>query len=186
MIRINLIGSKTESGPRRAGGVGELIFFGVLFTLGLVPLYFVYSAVEQRNYRARTKISIERRHVKKLDRVIKQVAKFKRQKQLLKQQLKAIQKLQQNRKGPVRMLDEISTKIPRKVWIKTMQLKEQSIFLTGEANGNKVISSFIKRLQSSPFFENVTLNFAAQRDAGRAKKAARTAFSMSLKLAATN
>ncbi len=189
MIRINLI--KTEKKKRGKSGVGfasqvnivELVVIGLLISMGFVGVYIVYNIQEDKLAEARNYVKREKRAIKGLAQAKKRLEEFKKKKKLLKAQLDVIDKLRRQKQGPVRVLDEISMRVPKQVWLVNIRQKNASLTIKGEAETNESVAIFFKRLQDSPYFKKVELQQIVRRSVantgGDNKRVNRTVFSLS-------
>src|SRR4030095_6891983 len=66
--------------------------------------------------------------------------------------------LDRARKGPVRIMDELATHIPERVWLDTVTTKGPQIEITGQSLDNELVAAFSGALGKSPTFTNVDLN----------------------------
>ncbi len=88
---------------------------------------------------------------------MKDIENYKSQKEMLAKKMDIIKTLQKNKSGPVRMIDEISTCLPGKVWLTEFQQKGSSLILKGSAVDNISVSKYMVRLENSPNFKDVEL-----------------------------
>lgn len=96
---------------------------------------------------------------KKLSYVDKKIKQVKEARKKVEDKFKAIEKLQQGRTLSVMLLDELVTAIPiDRLWFKNFKLTHRTIDLTGYALDNHTVALFMKRLDSSPFFNKVNLS----------------------------
>jgi type IV pilus assembly protein PilN len=79
-----------------------------------------------------------------------------------------IQSLNAKKTGPVEILDELSLIIPEKVWLTSLNNKGDDLVLEGLALDNTTIATFMKRLQASTHFDNVSL-VLSQQEGGKHK-----------------
>jgi len=70
-----------------------------------------------------------------------------------------IDKLEKGKRGPVRVLDELSNAIPKRVWLVSFKEGAGNLSMTGAAIDNADISEFMRALQKSPYFSDVQLKF---------------------------
>ena len=56
--------------------------------------------------------------------------------------------LRKQRTGPVRMLDALSTAIPKKVWLTAFDEKANAVKMTGRAASHEDVAEFMRALQS--------------------------------------
>ena len=80
----------------------------------------------------------------------------------LKEKLDAIDQLKRAKKGPVRMMDELSNSTPEKLRMTTLSETEGRVKITGSAAAESDISKFLSSLESSDYFSNVLLNTIEQ------------------------
>ena len=80
----------------------------------------------------------------------------------LKEKLDAIDQLKRAKKGPVRMMDELSNSTPEKLRLSTLSETEGRVKITGSAAAESDISKFLSSLEGSDYFSNVLLNTIEQ------------------------
>ncbi len=88
----------------------------------------------------------------------KLVKTFKKRKKQLRSKLDVIDSLEQARNGPVRVLDELSERVPDRLWLTSISTKGKGIKLEGQSLDNSVVAEFLRGLNASPFFGNVDLD----------------------------
>jgi Tfp pilus assembly protein PilN len=66
--------------------------------------------------------------------------------------------LDRARKGPVRIMDELATHVPERLWLDSVITKGPQIELTGQSLDNELVAVFLGALGDSPYFTNVDLN----------------------------
>lgn len=182
MIRINLIGSeKKKRGKKIATDANllELVVIILLISLGGVGLYIWNSIEEDKLAYAKTKVNEEKRAIKGLAKAEKRFKEYEKKKKNLMTQLKIIDALRLKKQGPVRVLDEISMRIPKQVWIKSILHKKKVLLIRGVAETNEAVAIFFKSLQDSPYFKSVELQqIVRQERTENKKKVFRTVFSL--------
>lgn len=156
IMEINLLPHREA---RRAADLRESI---ALLVLGLVVLaggiFFMSKSI-------RSEISSAQANVAQLEADIARykpqqvlVEKFKAQKKELQDKLDVIGSLEQARSGPVRMLDELSSNVPERLWLTTIATKGTAIRLEGQSLDTGVVADFLRVLNASPYFVNVDLD----------------------------
>ena len=88
-----------------------------------------------------------------------EVKELETQRERLKTQLAVIEKLEKGKRGPVRVLDELSQALPKRVWINSFREGGGSLSMTGTAIDNADISEFLRALGKSAYFSNIQLKF---------------------------
>jgi type IV pilus assembly protein PilN len=112
----------------------------------------------------RSKINNVEENIAKIERKLAQgkvqvaeIKKLKQEKETYRKQFQVIENLKKGKGGPVRILDELATNVPERIWLQTLKQSGNSIELVGIAVDNKLISKFMSNLQKSPYFEKINL-----------------------------
>jgi len=158
MIRINLIRGKRKK--RKELNIDVLyILLPLLVFVGILVFHrSVSGKVEQLG----TDIGKANAEVARLKKEIGEVESFKVRKAELQQKVDVISKLQQGRKGPVKVFEALSATIPEKCWIDSLAIKGDRIDLRGVAANNYTIANFMTALGRSGRFRDVVLGSAEQ------------------------
>lgn len=160
MIRINLLPVRKQKA--RATSIlqlGALAGAGVLTLAVAVGVNLYYAAQVEAQEK---KIAEATEEIARLKKIIGEVNELDKQKQRLIAQLSVIDKLEKGKRGPVRVLDELSTNIPKRVWITSFEEKGGTLTLTGLGLENADISEFMRALQKSKYFKDLRLHFTQQ------------------------
>lgn len=155
MIKINLLPVKQA----RKRGVGQqqlLLFVIVLLGLGIV-LFLVKNEEQAKLEKLDGEKSTVEGEIARMKDLIGNIEVVQKKRDDLKKKLDVIEVLKRGKSGPVRVLDEISTIIPKKVWLTTLKEGEGKLTFDGQALDNKDIALFMKNLEGSTFFKKVTL-----------------------------
>jgi len=156
MIRINLLPyrekEKIEDITRQIMVIG-ITFAVFVLTLGSFHLYLSMSisSLEEN-------ITKQQNELDRLNKIIRDIDTFKRDKALLEKKIAIINTLEENRLAPVRMLDELTTMVPVKdVWLERLSEKGTGITIEGMARNNIAVAHFMKNLAGSTFIKSVDL-----------------------------
>jgi type IV pilus assembly protein PilN len=150
MVRINLLPVKISK--KKVAGKQQLLLFAAVLLLGVaLNLVAAQSRLAVLGGK-RAKIASTNEQIKRLDKVIGEVAKFKEAKKELEAKLAILDKLKAGRSGPVKMLDSLATVIPTRLWLKKMEEKGGTITFDGAAATIDDVSAFMKELEKSKFF----------------------------------
>jgi type IV pilus assembly protein PilN len=154
MIRINLLPVEEK---REVKGLGEFIVY--VFVIIAVLVVLVATNIVQNKRIANTNKRIEdvKRRIAKLEDVKKRVEEFKAKNKELEDRIKAIAILEENRTGPLFVMDSLSSAVPDRAWIDKFTEKSSVAQIEGIAWDERTVADFMKRLQSSPYFQNVEL-----------------------------
>jgi type IV pilus assembly protein PilN len=157
MIRINLLPVRAKK--KRNTSLYQLVAMsgGLVFVLLLAAI--AHFAFANRIADQEKKIADGDAEIKRLEKIIGEVKELDQQKSRLLNQLAVIDKLEKGKRGPVRVLDELSNAIPKRVWLVSFQEAGGGLSLKGAAIDNADISEFMRALQKSPYFTDVNLRF---------------------------
>jgi type IV pilus assembly protein PilN len=157
MIRINLLPVRAKK--KRNTSLYQLVAMsgGLVFVLLLAAI--AHFAFANRIADQEKKIADGDAEIKRLEKIIGEVKELDQQKSRLLNQLAVIDKLEKGKRGPVRVLDELSNAIPKRVWLVSFQEAGGGLSLKGAAIDNADISEFMRALQKSPYFTDVALRY---------------------------
>jgi type IV pilus assembly protein PilN len=163
MIKINLLPyrerAKVEDLTRQIALV-VISFIILVLIVGGVQLYVSLSIgglekdVKQQEDR-----------LAELTKVIGDIEKYKRDKDVLEKKLAVIDSLEQNRLAPVRMLDELTGLVPVKdIWLEKLTEKGSALQIEGVARNNIAVALFMKNLVNSNFIKSVDLTSTKEKE----------------------
>ena len=87
-------------------------------------------------------------------------------KKALEDKLRILDTLKKGRTGPVKVLDELASLIPEKVWLLDFTEQAGGVSMVGQASSYEDLSTFSKKLKASTHFLNITIKGARQRADG--------------------
>ncbi|MDD5168023.1 MAG: PilN domain-containing protein [Syntrophales bacterium] len=163
MIRINLLPyHETERKESRSRKIFILVGSMVLFLLILSSLQlYIWNSISSMKQDLKQK---EERLVV-LKKIIGEVDKYKREKQILEKKLGVIDELERNRSYPVRMLADIASQVPTKdVWLDKLSQTGVSLQIEGKARDNFAVVRFMKNLEGSMYIQSVELVSSKQNE----------------------
>jgi len=170
MIRINLLHVRAEK--KKQTGQQQLILFGLIVIVEIVVLVILFGSVSAAKKSLIQKVNYYNAEIQKLDQIIGEVNQYKATKATLEAKLKVIEDLKKGRSGPIRVLDELAQKTPKKLWITKFEEKGRNTVITGEASSDEDIAAFLADIERSPYFTQVRLKYtkAAERDGNPIKQ----------------
>lgn len=163
MIRINLLpfrAARKRENIRKQVTVSALIvvFFILLMVYFFIQLSSELSSLKKEEAARRTELATYKKtlnEIKKLEKQIKEI----------ETKLDVIRKLEKEKSGPVRLLDEIAEAVPKeKLWLKAFDEKAGSLKLTGTAMDNETVALFMDNLKNSEHIVSVELPGVSLRD----------------------
>ncbi len=165
MIRINLLPVRVSR--KKLAGKQQLLLFALVVVLGIV-VNAVWNQARVRELKGRqAKLARTRDEIAQLDRIIGEVKDIKQQQQQLKEKLAILEKLKAARSGPVRMLDELATVVPKKVELRKLEEKGGAVTFDGSAASIDDVSAFMSALKTSKYFTGVELTKTTATTRGR-------------------
>jgi type IV pilus assembly protein PilN len=156
MIQINLL--PVREAKRKADvkqNALELVF--ALIVVG-ATIYYVHTDLTTQIDTAQNRITQMQNDIEKFKPQLDQVAAFRAKKAELQKKIDVIAGLDRARKGPVRVMDELATHTPERLWLDSVSTKGTTLELTGQSLDNELVAVFLGSLGDSPYFENVDLN----------------------------
>jgi type IV pilus assembly protein PilN len=166
MVKINLLPIRLEL--RKKALIEHIVLIVLCVVLTLIFEWFIQITITSQREALIREVATTKIEIKKLTAEAGEIEKFKQQKQELEKKLDVIQDLNAKKTGPVEVLDELSTIIPDKAWLTSLSNKGDSMVLEGQAVDNTTIATFMKQLQASKHFDNVTL-VLSQQEGGKQK-----------------
>ena len=164
MIRINLL--PVRAAKKREFGRQQLVLLGLLLLLIGIGNYYWYSRVDGELAGLDSQISRTRTEIAQLEKTIGEVKSIKEDKKALEDKLKILDTLKKGRTGPVKVMDELATIIPQRVWLKEYGEASGGVNMSGSAASYEDLSEFSKKLKASKHFREVNIRKASQRADG--------------------
>lgn len=155
MIRINLlpVPKARQQEALIIQAVAAVLAIGLTFG----GCYLVTGTKQKEVDKVQEQISQTERKINELKAKVGEVEKYKKKLKTLEDQLGVIRKLQSGRSGPVRMMDEFTDLVPRKLWISSFKESAGKVALIGEADSGPVIADFLENLKKAKYFSNPQL-----------------------------
>jgi type IV pilus assembly protein PilN len=150
MIRINLL--PVRQSRRKLAGRQQLLLMGLAVILTLVCNFWWNRSRSEELASTQTRIQRTRAGLAELDRTIGEVKNLREQQAAVKNKLAVLEKLKAARQGPVRVLDELATLTPKRVWLRKLDEKGGQITFEGSAGSVEDVSAFLSALKRSPYF----------------------------------
>jgi type IV pilus assembly protein PilN len=155
MVRINLLPVRVSK--KKAAGKQQLVLFAVLLVGGVVGNYLWSSSRASALAAAEQRLARTRADIAQLDRIIGEVKSLRDQQKELKAKLDVLETLKQGRSGPVKLLDELASITPKRLWLRKMEEKGGKISFDGTASSIEDVSTFMAALRASKYFADVEL-----------------------------
>jgi len=160
MIEINLLPVR-EAKKKETLRFQLSIFVLTLLLSCMVIAYLKWNADRREKY-VDTQLKVVQEEILKLNKVVGEIDRLKKQRAKLQQKLAVIKKLEKGRLSAVYVLDELSEKIPEKVWIEKLDRAGNKVKIEGVALDNETIANFMTLLERSKYFAGVELELTQQ------------------------
>ncbi len=159
MIRINLLAEGRRPAAVRKTRTAALaernwtniaLVAGIL--LGVILIVGYWFILDRRREGVRQEVAAAQAEVERLKPILQEVEDFKKKQADLERKIEVITNLKNQQKGPVRVMDAVSRALPELLWLDEMQVKSNSIRLSGRAFNVNAISNFLENLDKVPEF----------------------------------
>ena len=155
MIRVNLL--PVREARHQAGLRQQATILGVSAGVGLlVCIWLQVSLAAKQNAQLR-QIATAKAELKELETMRKQVDGFRKEREEIERKLKVIDDLEKNRTGPVRVMDEIAMRIPKRMWLTELSMNAGVLRLEGVSLDAEIVAAFLTNLEESPLISHVEL-----------------------------
>lgn len=172
MIKINLVregravrGSGAVTGmPAAAAGPTNVnnIFLALGLILGVVIAGGWWFLEDRKLTERKETVSQKQVEAQRLDKIIKEVENYQKQKDSLQKRIDLIKQLKQNQKGPVQLMDRISQDLPDLVWLDKMSISGGLVTIDGRGLNPNAIANFVEGIKNDPMFEEPDINNVTQ------------------------
>lgn len=151
MAKINLLPWRQEFRAQKQKEFQQLAFLVVIITGFSVFMWMktVDAQVENQNARNRllqTEITV-------LDKKVRKINDLEKRRQELVERMRVIHELQGNRPLVVRYFDGMVRAAPEGLWLTDLKHSGESMQLSGVAESNNRVSSFMRNLDQSEWFQ---------------------------------
>nr|MBS0021233.1 PilN domain-containing protein [Gammaproteobacteria bacterium] len=155
MHHINLLPWREELRKRRQKDFGIAALGAVLVTAGVLVLVHMQfnSVIDYQQNRNR----FLEEQIAQLDEKIKEINALDDEKKRLLARMQIIQRLQASRPEIVHLFDELVIAIPDGLYFEKLTQESGKVGITGYAQSNARVSSIMRRLAKSPWFNDPKL-----------------------------
>ncbi len=155
MIKINLLVAREER--KKESIRKEATIFVLAMVLVLVGIGLAQWMSSRQRETIISQIWNAEAELKRLEIIKREINKAKANKKILQEKLKIIDTLNLNRARPIQIMSLLASEIPEKMWLKSLDKKDQVLKLQGVALDDETIANFMKSLQQSKMFTGVQL-----------------------------
>ncbi|MDP1863283.1 MAG: PilN domain-containing protein [Thiobacillus sp.] len=155
MIRINLLPHRELARAARRRQFNILLGMAVAAGVVVVLLGHSFIAASQSTQDARNAFLDQ--EIAKLDIQISEIKKIREQTQALLARKQVVETLQSNRTEVVHLFDQMIRLLPEGLYLKSFSQAGDMVTLSGYTQSSARVSSLMRNLESSPWFESVNL-----------------------------
>ena len=162
MIRINLL--PVREWKRREAVRQQISLFFLTLLLLLTVLLAAGISIQTRLMSTEDEFEDLKAQKTKLAYVEKRLQAAAARRKEIENKFSAVESLERGRDLAVRVIDEVVTAIPMdRVWLTSLRVSSNKVSLSGVALDNHTVALFMRRLESSPLFGEVTLSSTTKR-----------------------
>ena len=165
MAKINLLPWREERRKELLNGflvmLGLVALFAAL-TVGIVHFYHS-QLIERQN----TRIGYIDKRIKEVDKKIIEIKELEKQKEALLSRMRAIESLQRDRPLIVHLFDELVRSLPEGLSIVNLKQDGPKVTITGEAQSNARVSSFMRKIEQSEWIRGAKLKVIKESNKGQ-------------------
>lgn len=156
MLQVNLLPVREARRKADLRQYAMQLVLMLILTMGSIGL--IHSRIGDQVERGQARVKQMQNDINQFKPQLEQVAAFKKRKGELEKKIDVIDGLDRARTGPVRVLNELSTRTPDRLWLTSLSTKGKTILLQGQSLDNELVALFLRSLGDSEYFGNVDLD----------------------------
>jgi type IV pilus assembly protein PilN len=155
MTRINLLPWREELRQEQKKQFGVMAVMTCVLAAAIVGLvhFQMQSKIDYQLSRNR----FMNKEITKVDAEIKEISELQKTRRSLVERMEVIQDLQGSRPSIVHLFTEIVSTVPNGVYLETLSQKAGKLKVTGEAESNARVSTYMRNLQASAWMKDPNL-----------------------------
>lgn len=155
MIRINLLPHREIKRAARRRQFNYLLAASLVLAVGVIGLG--QAAIQNSVANQEERNSFLETEIAKLEVQIKEIKKIREETRALLERKQVVETLQSNRTEVVHLFDEIIRILPEGLYVKSVKQSGDQIELLGYTQSSARVSTLMRNLDESPWFEQPTL-----------------------------
>jgi type IV pilus assembly protein PilN len=155
MIRINLLPHREIKRAIRRRQFNYLLVATLVIAAGVIGIG--QAVISNRLAYQEERNSFLEAEITKLDSQIKEIKKIKEETRALLERKQVVETLQSNRTEVVHLFDELIRILPEGLYLKSVKQTGNQIQLLGYTQSSARVSTLMRNLEASPWFEQPTL-----------------------------
>jgi type IV pilus assembly protein PilN len=156
MIRINLLPFRAARKKENIRRQLTIFALSVVFVLVVMAYYYMklsttLSNLKKEEQQIRVELAGYKKTIERINNLEKKIAEIRKK-------LDVIKDLEKKKTGPVLLLDQIATAVPKeKLWLTSLVEKKGKLVLNGTAMDNETVAVFMTNLENSELITSVDL-----------------------------
>lgn len=155
MIRINLLPHRELARAARRRQFNAML--GLAVAAGVIVVLAGHSVIAARQSNQEARNAFLEQEIAKLDVQIGEIKKIREQTQALLARKQVVETLQSNRTEVVHLFDQMIRLLPEGLYLKSFKQEGNVVTLSGYTQSSARVSSLMRNLESSPWFDTVNL-----------------------------
>ena len=156
MIPINLLPTREE---RRKANLRQLaVLLGATLVGSLLLVAAFHAKLRSDVESEKTLLADTQRQIDQFKPQLDQVAAFRQKKSQLEKKIDVIDELDRARSGPVRVLSELASRTPDRLWLTSLKTEGKLVLMKGASLDNELVALFLRSLGESAYFAEVDLD----------------------------
>jgi len=167
MIKINLLSTqRAKKAKKKVAFEAQLLWAGLLVIVLAIGWFVGWNMLDQEVALLQAEKGRVSSELALLKRQVKEVENYEADKKRVKEKIEVIRQLRKNQSMPVYLLNEISKRLPDRVWLVSLSEKSGTVDLNGRATTNSEIVDFINNLKAASAFKDVQILESRQKKEG--------------------
>jgi type IV pilus assembly protein PilN len=156
MIRINLLPFRTDR--KKENVRRQVSLFLLSLVLVLLVLFYYNFSLNSKIGKLNKRIQTTNNELTKYNDINKEIARIKKNLEVLRKKMAVITQLESDRYAPVILMDTMTqVLVSKRMWFTSLSVSDNTISISGIALDEKTVADFMVRLQNSGLFSNVML-----------------------------
>ncbi len=156
MAGLNLLPWREEA--RKKSQQYFIMMVATAIAVGAIGVFGAYSYYNSEiDYQNKRNVYIKA-ETKRLEKKIRAIKKLDATKKALMERIAIIESLQLERPGIVHLFDEMVNALPKGLFLTQLEQSSGKVKIEGKAESNTRVSSYMKRLNSSPWLKSSDLD----------------------------
>jgi len=156
MIRINLLPFRTER--KKENVRRQVSLFLLSLVLVLLVLFYYNFNLNSKIGKLNKRIQTTNNDLTKYNQINTEIARIKKNLEVLQKKMSVIAQLQSDRYAPVILMDTMTqVLVPKRMWLTKLSVSDTNVSIEGIALDEKTVADFMVQLQNSGLFIKVEL-----------------------------